>query len=206
MQNAFSSNQEAIALRRMSLVQQVIGLIHSNWPVWAALEQIATSCPLPGDPDHPPELVAKRTLEDWYYAFVKGGFEGLKPKQRCDCGKPRRLNSEQQRYVLERVRSFPGVPVKVQYRQWKQTDPTLPAVSTVYRWLEENDLDAQGRRYLLRQNIPGPTKAFEAPGVNDLWLIDFSPGPFLTVDSKPVGTQLCLTVDDHSRLVPCANY
>ncbi|PYJ08815.1 MAG: hypothetical protein DMF06_11835, partial [Verrucomicrobia bacterium] len=28
------------------------------------------------------------------------------------------------------------------------------------------------------QNIPGPTKAFEAPGVNDLWIAEFSPGPF----------------------------
>jgi hypothetical protein len=32
---------------------------------------------------------------------------------------------------------------------------------------------------LLRQNIPGPTKVFEAPGVNDLWVVDFSPGAAL---------------------------
>jgi hypothetical protein len=63
------------------------------------------------------------------------------------------------------------VPVKLLYRRWKQSDPTLPALSAVYRWLEQNDLDAQGRRYLLRQSIPGPTKAFEAPGVNDLWIV-----------------------------------
>ena len=65
-----------------------------------------------------------------------------------------------------------------------QADPTLPALSAVYRWLEQNDLDAQGRRYLLRQNIPGPTKAFEAPGVNDLWIVDFSPGPFLSLHPR----------------------
>ena len=57
---------------------------------------------------------------------------------------------------------FPGVPVKLLYRQWKQADATLPALSAIYRWLEQNDLDAQGRRYLLRQNIPGPTKAFRS--------------------------------------------
>ncbi|MFO1498018.1 MAG: hypothetical protein U1G07_06425 [Verrucomicrobiota bacterium] len=32
-----------------------------------------------------------------------------------------------------------------------------PGRTLIYRWLEQNDLDAQGRRYLLRQNIPGPT-------------------------------------------------
>ncbi|HWT83375.1 MAG TPA: DDE-type integrase/transposase/recombinase, partial [Candidatus Methylomirabilis sp.] len=64
----------------------------------------------------------------------------------------------------------------------------------------------QGRRYLLRQNIPGPTKVFEAPGVNDLWVVDFSPGPFLALHPKTVATHLCLLIDDHSRLIPYAAY
>lgn len=206
MKNPPSSVSEAAALRRLSLVQNIIDLVHQHWPLSAALEQVACHHSLPGDPDTPPTFVAKRTLEDWYYAFKKGGFDALKPKPRSDRGKPRRLSSAQQQWILERVRSFPGVPVKLLYRQWKQTDPTLPALSAIYRWLEQNDLDAHGRRYLLRQNIPGPTKAFEAPGVNDLWIVDFSPGPFLALSPKTVPTHLCLVIDDHSRLVPYAAY
>jgi transposase InsO family protein len=206
MKNLTSSVQEAIALRRMSLVQQIIDLVYQHWPLSAALEQVAASQPLPGNDEAPPQFVAQRTLEDWYYAFKKGGFEGLKPKRRSDRGKPRRLSAPQQQWILERVRAFPGVPVKLLYRQWKQADATLPALSAVYRWLEQNDLDAQGRRYLLRQNIPGPTKAFEAPGVNDLWIVDFSPGPFLTLHPKTVATHLCVIIDDHSRLIPFAYY
>jgi putative transposase len=206
MKNPSTSVQEAIALRRMSLVQHISELIHQHWPLSAALDQIATSHPLPGDNEAPPQFVAKRTLEDWYYAFKKGGFEALKPKLRSDRGKPRRLSADQQQWILERVRSFPGVPVKLLYRQWKQADPTLPALSAIYRWLENNDLDAQGRRYLLRQNIPGPTKAFEAPGVNDLWIADFSPGPFLALHPKTLATHLCVILDDHSRLIPFAAY
>ena len=206
MKNSSSSHSEAVALRRMALVQHLTELLNQHWPLSAALEQIASSHPLPGDADCAPGFVAKRTLEDWYYAYKKGGFDALKPRPRSDRGKPRRLSEEQQRWILERVRSFPGVPVKLLYRQWKQADPTLPALSAVYRWLQHNDLDAQGRRYLLRQNIPGPTKAFEAPGVNDLWIADFSPGPFLAIHPKTVATHLCLLVDDHSRLVPFAAY
>jgi transposase InsO family protein len=153
-----------------------------------------------------PCFVARRTLEDWYYSFKQRGFEGLKPKTRSDRGKPRRLSAQQQQWILEQVRSFPGVPVKLLYRQWKQADPSLPALSAVYRWLEQNDLDAHGRRYLLRQNIPGPTKTFEAPGVNDLWIVDFSPGPFLALHPKTVATHLCVIIDDHSRLIPYAWY
>ena len=206
MKNTSQSVQEAIALRRMSLVQAVIELIQCHWPLSAALEQVSSTHPLPGDSEAPPQFVAQRTLEDWYYAFKKAGFEGLKPKRRSDRGQPRRLSQKQQQWILEQVRGFPGVPVKLLYRQWKQTDPTLPALSAVYRWLEQNDLDAQGRRYLLRQNIPGPTKAFEAPGVNDLWMVDFSPGPFLALHPKTVATHLCVIIDDHSRLIPYAAY
>src|SRR6266536_792978 len=206
MKNTSPSVQEAIALRRMSLVQAVIELIQHHWPLSAALEQISSTQLLPGDEESPPRLVPRRTLEDWYYAFKKGGFDGLKPKLRCDRGKPRRLSAQQQQFILEQVRCFPGVPVKLLYRQWKQADATLPALSAVYRWLEQNALDAQGRRYLLRQNIPGPTKAFEAPGVNDLWIVDFSPGPFLALHPKTVATHLCMIIDDHSRLIPYASY
>ena len=108
----------------------------------------------------------------------RAASRGSNPKRGRIGANPGDSPPQQQQWILERVRSFPGVPVKLLYRQWKQADATLPALSAVYRWLEQNDLDAQGRRYLLRQNIPGPTKAFEAPGVNDLWIVDFSPGPF----------------------------
>jgi putative transposase len=204
MKSTSPSVQEAIALRRMSLVQAVIELLQHQGPLSAALERVASVQPLPGDSEAPPQFVARRTLEDWYYAFKKGGFEGLKPRRRSDRGKPRRLSAQQQPWILEPVRCFPGVPVKLLYRPWKQSDPTLPALSAVYRWLEQNDLDAQGRRYLLRPNIPGPTKAFEAPGVNDLGIVDFSPGPFLALHPKTVATHLCVIIDDHSRLIPDA--
>jgi transposase InsO family protein len=206
MKNTSSSVAEAFALRRMSLVQAVIELLQRHWPLSAALEQVASTQALPGEGELPPQFIATRTLEDWYYAFKQGGFEALKPKPRSDRGKPRRLSSKQQQWVLEQVRAFPGVPVKLLYRQWKQADATLPALSAIYRWLEHNDLDAHGRRYLLRQNIPGPTKVFEAPGVNDLWIVDFSPGPFLALHPKTVATHLCLIIDDHSRLIPYAAY
>jgi putative transposase len=206
MKNLSALVPEAFALRRMSLVQAVIELLQRHWPLSAALEQVASTQALPGEGETPPQFVARRTLEDWYYAFKQGGFEALKPKVRSDRGKPRRLSAKPQQWILEQVRAFPGVPVKLLYRQWKQADSTLPALSAVYRWLEQNDLDAHGRRYLLRQNIPGPTKVFEAPGVNDLWIVDFSPGPFLALHPKTVATHLCLIIDDHSRLIPYAAY
>jgi hypothetical protein len=60
----------------------------------------------------------------------------------------------------------------------------------------------------MRQAIGGPTKAFEAPLVNELWMVDFSPGPFLHLagQKKVTATHLCAIIDDHSRVLPHAAY
>jgi transposase InsO family protein len=74
----------------------------------------------------------------------------------------------------------------------------------LYRHLRRQGLDRQRLRSGRLET--GPTKAFEAPAVNDLWMVDFSPGPTLVVDGKAGSTQLCVLVDDHSRLIPFAAY
>lgn len=94
------------------------------------------------------------------------------------------------------------------YRQWKQQDPVLPALSAIYRALQRHDLNQRSRHYLMRQAIGGPTKAFEVPLVNELWMVDFSPGPFLHLagQKKATATHLCAILDDHSRVLPHAAY
>jgi transposase InsO family protein len=154
------------------------------------------------------ELVPRRTLEDWWYAYQRGGFAALHPKARSDRGVPRVLTPEQERHILEQVKAYPAIAIKVLYRHWKEADPKLPAISAVYRALQRQSLDQRSRRYLVRQAISGPTKAFEAPWVNELWMVDFSPGPFLHLpeQKKPLATQLCAILDDHSRVVAHAAY
>jgi hypothetical protein len=122
-----------------------------------------------------PEPVARRTLEDWWYAYQRGGFAALHPKTRADHGVPRALTPEQERQLLKQVRAHPALAVKVLYRQGKETDPKLPALSAVYRARQRHFRDQRARRSLVRQAIGGPTKAFEAPWVNELWMADFSP-------------------------------
>ena len=152
--------------------------------------------------------MAVRTLEDWWYAHQRGGFAALHPKARSDRGVPRTLTPEQEQLIVAQVRAHPAIAIKVLYRQWKQEDPTLPALNTIYRALQRHDLSQRSRHYLVRQSISGPTKAFEAPLVNELWMVDFSPGPFLHLagQKKATATHLCALLDDHSRVVPHAAY
>src|SRR5260370_19787685 len=150
----------------------------------------------------------RRTLEDWWYAYQKGGFAALTPKVRADKGQPRTLTAQQQKWILEQAQAHLAVPVKVLCRRWREQDSQLPSLNAIYRFLREHELHTKARRQQLRQPLGGATKCFEAPFVNDLWMTDFSPGPYLhpAEGAKAVATSLCVIIDDHSRLIPYAAY
>lgn len=204
MKNASEDPAQAIALFRYELICKLQDLVKQPAPLRTALEALA-ACPHRW-PDGKDRTISTRTLEDWYYAYQKGGFDALRPRGRSDRGASRKLSEEQGRRILEAVRAQPGIDLRVLHRQWRETDSSLPSLSTIYRFLRANDLDQVSRRYLLRQTIHGPTKAFEAPLANDLWMSDFSPGPFLKQGAKNVATHLCVLIDDHSRLAVWAAY
>ena len=98
-QNPDSPHSDPLAVQRWGLVNQVLDLLRRQWPLSAALEQVASSSTIQPPNSHPVP-VAKRTLEDWYYTFQKEGFDGLRPKARSDRGRPRRLSPEQQQFIL----------------------------------------------------------------------------------------------------------
>jgi transposase InsO family protein len=202
-----NSGAEATALARFSLVSKVQELLGQHVPLKVALETVASSS-APSDPSGASRSLPVRTLEDWWYAYQHGGFAALHPKSRCDRGVPRKLNPEQERLIIAQVRTHPAIAVKVLYRQWKQADPTLPALRAFSGPPPPHDLNQRSRHQLVRQAIGGPTKAFEAPLVNELWMVDFSPGPFLHLagQKKATPTHLCAILDDHSRVLTHAAY
>jgi putative transposase len=155
-------------------------------------------------PDENGDYYAARTLEDWWYAFQKGGFDALQPAPRSDQGKHRALDEATATWVLEQVALNPAVKFKVLYHHWKQQGRSLPSISVLYRFLRRHGCDRKSLRSGRLET--GPTKAFEAPAVNDLWMVDFSPGPTLSVEGKGLATHLCVLIDDHSRLIPFAGY
>lgn len=197
---------QAEALERYGFISRMEELLRTPVPLNVALDTVALSAVRQRDGVSMP--VARRTLEDWWYAYQHGGFAALHPKPRCDRGVSRRLTPEQEERIAAQVKAHPAIAIKVLYRQWKQQDPQLPDLSAIYRALRRQSLDQQARRYLVRQSLSGPTKAFEAPWVNELWMVDFSPGPFLCVPGQPkaLHTYLCALLDDHSRVVTHAAY
>lgn len=195
--NSNSQNTALTRFRALSLVEDLLRCGHR-------LAQALAQASLRPWPDENGDYYKVRTLEDWWYAYKKGGFAALVPATRSDQGHSRVLDPQTATWILEQVTQSPQVPVKVLYAHWQQQGRALPSVSVVYRHLRRQGLDRASLRAGRLES--GPTKAFEAPHVNDLWMVDFSPGPTLSVEGQGLPTQLCVLIDDHSRLLPFAAY
>lgn len=202
MKTLHENNQQTVALTKFKAVNWIEEQLRSGCRLSSALRQ-ASLCPWP---DNTGRCYAVRTLEDWWYAYQKGGFEGLQPQVRSDKGISRKIDAETGQYIIEQVSTYPTVPVKVLYTNWqKQGVENLPPIRSVYRYLQRQGYD---RKSIASGRLEsGPRKAFEAPFVNDLWMVDYSPGPKLRSEQgRVISTQLCILIDDHSRLIPYAAY
>lgn len=200
MNQQLDNRKNEVALRRFAAVSFVEQQVREGWGVVAALRLAA----LRPWPDEKGQYWAARTLEDHWYAWKKGGFAALQPKSRADEGFFRKLPAEMGQWLLSEVSQHPDIPLKVLYERWVQGGKRLPSLRTLYRFLRTQGYDAAALRRGRLDN--GPTKAFEAPFVNDLWMTDFSPGPQLNLAGKAVATHLCLILDDHSRLIAHGAY
>jgi len=195
--NPESQHQGLTRFRALNFVEDQLRV---GMPLSEALRQ-ASHHPWP---DENGDYYAWRTIEDWWYVYCKGGFDALVPQPRKDRGTHRKLDAATSRWVVEQVTLYPAIALKVLYTQWIQDGRPVPSLSVLYRHLRQQGLDR--KRLRSGRLETGPTKAFEAPAVNELWMVDFSPGPTLVVEGKSCSTQLCLLVDDHSRLIPFAAY
>ena len=200
--------QEQKALIRYSVISCLQQLQDEGHLLSEALRKAASR---PWPDEFTGKLYAIRTLEDWWYAYQNdGGFRALTDNPRQDSGTQRLLTAAQQEWILAQRHDYPHIPVKVAYRHWlnQPEGKDLPSLSTIYRFLKTNGLN-RGRPVdrASHDGRKGPSKAFEAPFPNDLWMADFSPGPRLTTPEGAIlNTHLCSLIDDHSRLIPYAAY
>jgi len=194
--------KESLALLRHEAICYIKTLRKGGLPL-AECVRAASLRPWPGEGGR---YFAARTLETWWYEYSKSGFAGISgTAKRCDAGKSRALDPQSGQWMLDALAQNPRVPLSVLYRIWRQQGRMLPSESTVRRFLAAQGFDARSLNAGCLES--GPTKAFEAPMPNDLWMVDFANGPTLRVlDGKSLATHLCVLMDDHSRLIVFAGY
>jgi putative transposase len=202
MQNSTPKPKERLALLRFEVICHVKTLRQEGLPLAECLRS-ACSRPWPADDG---SFYSYRTIETWWYDYGKEGFGGIAGKAlRADAGRSRALDEETGLWIIDALTKTPGIPFSVLYRSWEDHGRMLPSVSTVRRFLKTKGYDP--RTLKAGRLESGPQKAFEAPSPNDLWMVDFACGPTLrATDGKAITTQLCVILDDHSRLIPFAAY
>ena len=202
MQNPTPKPKESRALLRFEVICHIKTLRGEGLPLTECVRD-AASRPWP---EGGGKYYSYRTIETWWYDYAKSGYGGIAGKaRRRDAGQSRKLDQESGLWILDAIQKSPGIPFSVLYRLWEDHGRGLPSESTVRRFLASKGYDARSLKAGRLES--GPTKAFEAPAPNDLWMVDFACGPTLrTCEGKVLSTHLCVLLDDHSRLIPFAAY
>lgn len=154
--------------------------------------------------------VSVTTLRRYLQTYRAHGFEGLRPGPRADAGQPRAFPPE----VLEKA-------IALREEQPARTTQTLVNILNrdetlrlqLERPLKAHTLTTHLRRQGKTRRLLGqPAKTyrrFEREHVNSLWQGDMMVGPWLPDPNTPgrkQRTYLFCFIDDHSRLVPYAEF
>lgn len=184
------------ALARFAAVQMVLQARQRGLPLYGALQEAAQQ-PWEG------RFYSPETIEDWVYRFQHGNFPALYDRPRRDKGQARALDPAAVEALLNLRRAHPELTVMALSQELLRQGVLQPGAfsySTLQRRLAEAGLD---RRSLRAGSglVHGPTKAFELPLPNLLWMADAMHGPTLRLSNhSSLRTFLFALIDDHSRL------
>ena len=150
--------------------------------------------------------IAHTTILRWMkrYRDSGGRIESLYPTERSDRGKSRALDEETVLSLINLRGEFPrmtlaGIIGKMDERKLVGPGVSLTA-STVRRILHGKGL--------LKPQGQGPEdrRKFEAELANEIWQSDVMHGPMVMASEKMRKTYLIAFLDDHSRLIPHAEF
>ena len=195
-----SKQKEKVALWRVGVLGPLVSAVLEHGDRQRLFHQAAAQTY--EGPDGDRVRVEARTVEEWYYRYLKGGFEALKPRQRSDAGTIRAIRTELAELILAAKRERPRRSIRriiaMLERAGKVRRGELKK-STVHRLLQAHSLSGRPRRVVER-------RAFRHPFVGDLWMGDVMHGPVVIgPGGRPRKSYLHLFIDSASRWVPaCA--
>ena len=149
--------------------------------------------------------IGMSTIKEWITRYKASGnnLESLYPTEREDKGRSRTVDDDTAAGIIKLRKEMPNATLPVLIRVAGERKiiqrGTALSKSTMYRFLKANGL----------MDLPAPAKdrrRFEAESPNDLWQSDVMHGPMVTVDGKQRKTYLTAFIDDHSRLIPHAEF
>lgn len=150
--------------------------------------------------------IAPSTVKEWITRYKQSGnkLESLYPQGRSDRGALRSVDEDTAAGLVSLRKELPEVTLPVLLREARERKIVLPGVSvsssTLYRFLKANGLMEGAPAAVLDR------RRFEARQPNELWQSDVMHGPYVISDGKQRKTYLTAFIDDHSRLIPHAEF
>lgn len=150
--------------------------------------------------------LTRTTILRWVqmYQESNGKLESLYPQQRSDQGKSRAIDEETACALIGLRKAYPKATIpfligEMQRRRLVSPELTL-SLTTVYRFLHQHGL------MKLTEAPALDRRKFEAELPNDIWQSDAMHGPKVELDGRYKKSYLFAFLDDHSRLVPHAQF
>jgi putative transposase len=144
--------------------------------------------------------LSARTIESWYYAYKKGGFDALLPETRCDQGKSRAICGEVADLILRAKREKPRRSIRRIIRMLERAGVVRKAElsrSSVHRLLATAGISARPVR--------GPAaerRSFIAEHAGDLWVGDAMRGPMVLLPDGSLRKALLFSqIDNATRFI-----
>lgn len=148
-----------------------------------------------------PHLGRKRykvgTFKSWLKDYRNGGFDALKPKQRADCGKSRKIDDALGATIQEKIDIYSDLSGSALYKMLiceGEMRADLMTEGTLRKYIKDNDLKP------LRPG-PIPRKKFEKEYINELWIADCMHGPYIIAGRRKRKVFLIAMIDDCSRCI-----
>lgn len=153
-------------------------------------------------PNSRQSYVSEKTIEAWYYRWLKGGIDALAPKTRSDSGSSK-LPACIQSAIVDCKRENPKRSIdtiKTQLERQGIIQPNTLSRSSIYRVLQRQGLSRPTQTQACIER-----RSFEAAEASHTWYGDVMHGPTLELDGKKRKVYLVALMDDASRLIPhCA--
>lgn len=149
--------------------------------------------------------ISRSTILNWIKAWKdsNGDITSLYPGSRNDKGKSRALDEDTCLGLKILREEYPKATVPFLINEMKSRKMVTPGIelkdTTVYRFCNKNGLMKQSA-------YPEDRRRFEAELPNDLWQSDVMHGPKVENDKRLRKTYLIAIIDDHSRLIPHAQF
>jgi len=193
-----------VALFRYSIISE---LVNAKDLVWGEQERLIRekSSRKWAIPHSEKTSIGRTCILNWVKAYKdsNGDIRSLHPHDRSDKGESRAMDEDTGLGLLSLRKEMPKVTIPVLLEQMEARNLITPGTelkpSTVYRFLNQKGMMTQ-------ISHPEDRRKFEADSPNDLWQSDVMHGPRIDVDGKLRKTYLIAIIDDHSRLIPHAEF